>query len=254
MWLRQFTRLCCTQPLLGHSGPAPQRRNIAVRYYSPLRKAVDGHWAPDIQPRPTSWDEVLYRAKRPSIEVAIAAARLRFLARLPRAPVALFALLQVAGSEWRGMLVADLTWLRTVLGSAVASWPAPAESLQPWLDVAGAFPVQWKQLVKRFVSRVVEEHQVQFQLGIRTVFEDLEPLQEELLPCPGCPRVCGSRKALEMHCRRAHGRRCPARFFVLGSVCPVCRADFVTRPRAIGHLMRGALGCVLQWRLGALRG
>ena len=41
-------------------------------------------------------------------------------------------------------------------------------------------------------------------------------------------------------------------FFVLGSVCPVCHADFVTKPRAIGHLMRGALGCVLQWRLGAL--
>ena len=32
----------------------------------------------------------------------------------------------------------------------------------------------------------------------------------------------------------------------------VCRADFVTGPRAIGHLMRGALACVLQWRLGAL--
>ena len=102
------------------------------------------------------------------------------------------------------------------------------------------------------MARVVEEHQIKFQLGIRTVFEDLEPLPEEPLECPVCPHVFGRRKALEMHCRRAHGRRCPARFFVLGSVCPVCHADFVTRPRVIGHLMRGALGCVLQWRLGAL--
>ena len=43
---------------------APQRKKCAVRYYSSLRKAVDGHWVPDIQSRPISWDEVFYRAKR----------------------------------------------------------------------------------------------------------------------------------------------------------------------------------------------
>ena len=48
-----------TWPLLS----APQRKKFAVRYYSPLRKAVDGHWVPDVQSRPISWDEVLYRAK-----------------------------------------------------------------------------------------------------------------------------------------------------------------------------------------------
>ena len=231
---------------------APQRKKFAVRYYSPLRKAVDGHWVPDVQSRPISWDEVLYRAKRPTFEAALAAARLRFLARLPRAPVAVFALLQVAGGAWRDMVQADLTWLRTALGSAVASLPAPAVSLQPWLDVAGAHPLQWKQLVKRFVAKVVAEHAAQHEMGVRTVFADLMPASEEPIACPVCPRILGSRRALEMHCRRAHGRRCPARFFVLGSVCPVCGADFVTRPRAIGHLMRGALACVLQWRLGAL--
>ena len=105
----------------------------------------------------------------------LAAARLRFLARLPRAPVAVFALLQVASGEWRDLLIADLAWLRTALGSAVASLPAPAVSLQPWLDVAGASPVQWKQLVKRFGTRVVEEHQAQHQLDIRSDFEDLVP-------------------------------------------------------------------------------
>ena len=167
---------------------------------------MDSHWVPDIQSRPISC-EVLYRARRPLLEAALAVARFRFLARLPRAPVALFALLQVAGTEWRGTLTADLSWLRTALGSAVASLPAPAVSLQPWLGVVGAFPVQWKQLVKRFVSRVVEGHQAQYQLGIRSVFEELEPLQEEPMACPVCPRVLGSRKALEMHCRRAHGRR-----------------------------------------------
>ena len=150
------------------------------------------------------------------------------------------------------MLTTDLSWLRAVLGSAVASLPAPAVSLQPWLNVASAFPVQWKQIVKRFVTRVVEEHQVQFQYGIRTVFEDLEPLQEEPLACPPCPRLFGSRKGIGDALQACPRSPVSGPFFVLGSVCPVCHADFVTRPRVVGHLMRGALGCVLQWRLGAL--
>ena len=82
---------------------------------------MDGHWVPEMQSRPISWDEVLYRARRPSFEAATTAARLRFLARLPRAPVALFALFQAVGSELRDILIADLSWLRAVLGSAVAS-------------------------------------------------------------------------------------------------------------------------------------
>ena len=106
--------------------------------------------------------------------------------------------------------------------------------------------------MKRFVARVVAEHDAQYDMGIRSAFDDFVPPIEEPIACLVCPRVLSSRKALEMHCGRAHGRRCPARFFVLNSVCPVCRADLVATPRAIGHLMRGALGCVLQWRLGAL--
>ena len=118
--------------------------------------------------------------------------------------------------------------------------------------MAGAFPVQWKQLIKRFVTKVVEEHQVQFQLGIRTVLEDLEPLQEEPLVCPVCHRVFGRRKHWKCIAGvpTAAGVRPVFLFWAL--FCPVCQADFVTRPRAIAHLMRGALGCVLQWRLGAL--
>jgi len=67
------------------------------------------------------------------------------------------------------MVIADLSWLRTALGSAVASLPAPAVSLQPWLDVAGAHPLQWKQLVKRFVAKAVAEHAAQHEMGVRTV-------------------------------------------------------------------------------------
>ena len=57
----------------------------------------------------------------------------------------------------------------------------------------------------------------------------------------GCLRTCLKVGGAALHVR-----------FVLGSVCPVCFCEFVARPRAIGHLMRGSLGCVLKWRLGAL--
>ena len=153
---------------------ASQRRKFAVRYYSPLRKAVDGSWAAEVQPHPLTWDEVLSRAQRPAFEVALAAARLRFLARLPRAPPALVALLQLAGASWRAMVVADLTAVCSVLGSAVASLPAPTVSLQPWLDIAAKFPIQWQQLIKRFVAKMVEAQHAQFQLGYRTVIDDFD--------------------------------------------------------------------------------
>ena len=152
------------------------------------------------------------------------------MARLPRAPVAVFALLQVAGGAWRGMVQADLTWLRTALGSVVASWLAPAVSLQPWLDVAGAYPVQWKQFVKRFVARVVAEHAAQYEVGVRTLFDEFVPPVEEPIACPVCPRILGSRKALAMHCRRAHGRRCPARFLYCVQ-CALCVALILSQGR-----------------------
>ena len=40
--------------------------------------------------------------------------------------------------------------------------------------------------------------------------------------------------------------------YVLGPVCPSCNGNCVTRQRVIGHTMRGALACMLPWRLGAL--
>ena len=36
------------------------------------------------------------------------------------------------------------------------------------------------------------------------------------------------------------------------SLCPTCGVDFRSRLRLMTHLERGALGCVLRFRLGAL--
>ena len=126
----------------------PQRRKIAVRYDSPPQEDRGRPLVPDIQFRHNSWDGVLYRARRPSFEAAIATARLRFLARLPRAPVALFALLQVAGNDWWDMLTADLSWLRTALGSAVASLPAPCSVVATLVGRCRCFPCPMETISK----------------------------------------------------------------------------------------------------------
>ena len=94
---------------------APQRNKLAVRYYNPLRKAVDGAWSSSRPQRPMGWREVPVLAQRPTFEVALAASRVRFLARIRHAPAALAGLLQVAGAEWRPLLIVDLSDMQSVL-------------------------------------------------------------------------------------------------------------------------------------------
>ena len=48
--------------------------------------------------------------------------------------------------------------------------------------------------------------------------------------------------------RRREARRC-----VLDSICPVCKADFRSRPRVIQYLEVGAKRCVLAWKYGPLQ-
>ena len=104
---------------------AAQRRRLAVRYYSPLRRAVDGSWSAARGSPPCSWSEVLHRAARRSFAAALSAARLRFLARLQRAPAALLALLQVAGREWKEAVTEDLALMRNLMSPLLDQQPAP---------------------------------------------------------------------------------------------------------------------------------
>ena len=64
----------------------PQKKQLDIRNYSPLRKAVDGSWSTKRKERPLGWREDLVLAQGPSFEVALAVARVRFLARLGNAP------------------------------------------------------------------------------------------------------------------------------------------------------------------------
>ena len=67
----------------------PQKKRLAIRYDSHLRKGVGGAWSATRQSRPLGWHDALALAQRPSFEVALAVARVRLLASLCNAPAAL---------------------------------------------------------------------------------------------------------------------------------------------------------------------
>ena len=152
---------------------AVRRRRLAVRYCSPLRRAVDGSWSAARGSPPCPWSEVLHCAARPSFSAALSAARLRFLARLQRAPVALLALLQVAGREWKEAVIEDIVVMRNLLSPLLDRLPSPQQHLQQWIDLATGFPVQWKQLIKRFLNKTVQHQDAQWRMGFRFLEADL---------------------------------------------------------------------------------
>ena len=68
------------------------------------------------------WDEVVVKAARPSFSDALAASRMRFLARLPNAPTVLLALIQTAGNQWCSMVLSDLEVLQATLAPNIGSF------------------------------------------------------------------------------------------------------------------------------------
>jgi hypothetical protein len=111
---------------------------------------------------------------------------------------------------------------------------------------------QWKQLVKQYISTKVDAQLAMWQMGYRLHELVLIEIDEQPCQCPECGQQFSKRRALEMHCKRTHGVRPEARVFVLGSFCPWCGDDHITRPRVIAHRTRGALACSLAWTTGCL--
>jgi len=148
------------------------------------------------------WDEVLAEAKKPTLAVALSAARMRILVRMKHAPPALRALLQIAGQAWKQLIISDLSELQLTLSPKLVELPSPAIDLTAWLSLAAEYPVQWKQLVKQFMSKKVQYHVVNWQLGYRCEHVIQAELDEEVCQCPECGKQLLKKRALEMHCKK----------------------------------------------------
>ena len=147
-----------------------------------------------------------------------------------------------AGQTWKAELFCDIELLRQQKGPQLVEVEGLSDFEKLWCE----FPKVWKLLVSSCQRKLVERRQRS------------EPAQDALVPvlptfsCDECDAVYNKLRALRSHQMRAHQRRREARRCVLDSVCPVCKADFRSRPRVIQHLDVGAKRCVLASKCGAL--
>ena len=157
---------------------------------------------------------------------------------------ALMGLLQVAGAEWRLSVANDLCVMSRALKPLLDELPLPSVDPTAWQEHARQHPHQCKQLVRRSAKMEIQQHEVDFKMGVMADELGDEDLVVIPVDCPLRNRVCRNQKGLSMRCRRSRGERCKARQFVVGPVCPTCNAKVVTKKRGVDHMMRGALACM----------
>ena len=167
----------------------------------------------------------------PPVSVQIAAARLRYAARLScHAPSSLFALVQSSGGvEWRLALLEDLRAMHSTLHDKLCALPSPDRAPGQWEAFWTAHPVAWRTLISLFVQRsAASEPGPDGDL-------DTESESEEFL-CIDCGVTFHTRAALVSHRTRRHGYRNPFALRVEGSACLHCGVDFRSRARLLAHL------------------
>ena len=208
-------------------------------YMAPFRTIANERWRPGHVPA----SSVRRRLGILDFREAVSMQRLRLAARLVNASPSLMALLQSdAGRAWKAELFCDIELLRQEQGPQLVEVESLSDFEKLWCD----FPQAWKLLVSSCHRKLVERRQ-------RSEPPLFVPVP--ILPtfsCDECDAVYFTLRALRSHQMKAHQRRREARRYVLGSVCPVCKADFRSRPRVIQHLEVGAKRCVLAWKLGTL--
>ena len=172
---------------------------------------------------------------------AVSMQRFRLAARLVNAAPSLMALLQSdAGRAWKDNLARDLALLRQEMGPQLAEVDGLPDFERLWFEYLKA----WKQLLSSCQRKLVER---------RLRSGPSQPAPVHVLPtfsCDQCDVVYGKLRALRTDQMGAHQRRREARGCVLASVCPVCMADFWSRPRGIQHLEVGARRCAPAWKHG----
>ena len=78
---------------------------------------------------------------RPTFDATLSASRTQCLARVPRAPPALLALLQIAGTQWMQLLYGDSEALQSWLKPTMGQLPPPRDHSGHWLALAVSYPV-----------------------------------------------------------------------------------------------------------------
>ena len=106
------------------------------------------------------------------------------------------------------------------------------------------WPGVWAGLVRSFLEKSIVRAVPVVTCG--SVVEVRPPPLS--FPCPDCPRAFSSVRGLHshqlsVHCGDTAMNRDRASNFIVGTICPVCKADFICRPRLLLHVKHGAARC-----------
>ena len=198
---------------------------------------------------PQTTVQVLARAAWPTAANVLAARRMLFACRISDGPEPVAALVRnVGGQVWRSALLDDLAALQAVMHRELGDMPSPHADPAEWERLWIRFPAQWRSLVGRFLK--VSAEAVRNTAQFHEIADD--PPQQLQFACADCGKQFGTKRGLWLHEVVVHQRVAAAAFYARGSICPVCKYDFRTRPRLITHLTRGSLRCVLACKLGTV--
>jgi hypothetical protein len=136
---------------------------------------------------------------------------------------------------WVELVIEDMRILARYHGGRLEELGNPRENAAKWQRFITDHPGAWRQLV-------AELHFFDSPLDAAATSKHTSSLghfnEHICVACleTGCPAIFVSEKALMCHQRSKHGQRNPLRIYLDGSgVCPVCRAQFGSRTRALAH-------------------
>ena len=184
---------------------------------------------------PVCWsdEQVRLALGMPHVERIISQARLCYLGQLLRSRA--HALKTLLGNSslnlpWTNMVRDDLNCFYKDCFSKVGSLGAPCDNPERWSEFILRYPRQWKLLVRSWSQAKWSQDQSRKKAKDKNSFGGF-------FKCTVCSYAADSQRALDMHSRVAHGKRCEIRRWAADSgICVVCQTTFSTRLRLIGHL------------------
>ena len=196
-------------------------------------------------------DQVLDAVKVPRLGAQLVVEKLRLAGRLASCDQVLALLVGPAGEQWREELLQALVVFAAVMGRKLETLPPPRTDPQRWESFWKRWPVQWSQLQRAFLLKVVAEPAA-FEAAARGSVYEVQPagVDDEGWLCMTCGKEFGSQAAVIGH--QATHRRAATRNVAAGTVCPCCGGEFHNRTRLRDHLQRGAAVCREAFQAGRL--
>ena len=118
-----------------------------------------------------------------------------------------------------------------VLSSKLEQLPDPFLNRTPWYDVAYRFPVEWRALVKLYMSKYVDMDQSATAVDPSHVRREQLDEEDPEYQCDECLRAFTTYGSLTAHQAHKHGRVDWTRRYVGSTSCPVCCGEHWTRVR-----------------------